>query len=111
MQAAWLNRAQVWATTGRPATSRKSLSTFGPMRVPLPAATMMALFTGLQSAGSGLPTQARPHRRGERLLVVQTALHAGRQSNNFNCTDCEPLYSLICGAKARSKVPVGNASL
>src|SRR5437867_8962358 len=42
MQAAWLNLAQVWATTGRPATSRKSLSTFGPMRVPLPAATMMA---------------------------------------------------------------------
>src|SRR2546425_622546 len=74
MQAAWLNRAQVWATTGRPATSSKSLSTFGPMRVPLPAATMMALFTGLQVAGCRWPRQARLGMRqacGERWVVAQ----------------------------------------
>ncbi len=40
--AASLNCLQVCATTGRPATSSQSLSTFAPMRVPLPAATMMA---------------------------------------------------------------------
>src|SRR5688500_3388030 len=39
-------RSQVCATTGRPATSRKSLSTLGPMRVPRPAATMMAKVIG-----------------------------------------------------------------
>ncbi len=42
IQAALSNRCHVWAITGRPASSRKSLSTFGPMRVPAPAATMMA---------------------------------------------------------------------
>src|ERR1035438_4820065 len=44
MHAASLNCFQVWATTGRPATSSQSLSTLAPMRVPLPAATMMAEF-------------------------------------------------------------------
>ena len=44
MQSARSKRSHVCATSGRPATSRKSLSTFGPMRVPRPAATMMAAF-------------------------------------------------------------------
>ena len=34
----------VWATTGRPATSRKSLSPPAPIRVPRPAATMTTEF-------------------------------------------------------------------
>ena len=38
------SNCQLSATTGFPATVRKSLSTPGPMRVPFPAATMMALF-------------------------------------------------------------------
>src|SRR5437773_4301643 len=44
-------------------------------------------------------------------FVAPEALHAGCQSNNFNCSDLDPLYSLICGTKARSKFPAGNASL
>src|SRR5262245_46314972 len=50
-------RCQVWATTGRPATSRKSLSVPAPMRVPRPAATMMALFTAVKVAGSNAEVQ------------------------------------------------------
>src|ERR1039458_6364339 len=36
------NRRQVCATIGQPPSSRKSLSILGPIRVPLPAATIMA---------------------------------------------------------------------
>ena len=42
MHPASSNRRQVCATMGHPSNSTKSLSTWGPMRVPLPAATMMA---------------------------------------------------------------------
>src|SRR2546428_7087078 len=35
-------RCQVCAMTGRPATARNNLSTPGPMRTPLPAATIIA---------------------------------------------------------------------
>ena len=42
MAGACSNRRQVCARTGQPAISRKSLSTFWPMRVPLPAATIKA---------------------------------------------------------------------
>src|SRR6266850_7392377 len=42
MQAASSKRRQVRASTGTPLSSRNSLSTLGPMRVPLPAATIMA---------------------------------------------------------------------
>ena len=54
MQAASLNCLQVWATTGRPATSSQSLSTLAPMRVPLPAATMMAEVIRLKAKGRKL---------------------------------------------------------
>ena len=56
-------RRHVWATTGRPATSRNNLSMPGPIRVPLPAATMMAVFIekrrGLGAAPQGADSQSR----------------------------------------------------
>src|SRR5438270_9733758 len=79
MQSAESKRCQVWAMTGRPAASRKSLSTSWPafgsrplrlwtrtsgsqaavrMRVPFPAATMRAVFMPWKShLGSGTPIE------------------------------------------------------
>src|SRR6185503_19701397 len=79
------------------------------MRVPWPAATMMALFIGLQVAGFFLCVLCVLC--GSFPSAIANVLHAGRQSNNFNCSDLDPLYSLICGTKARSKFPAGNGAL
>ena len=40
--------------------------------------------------------------KAPRSFLFQSPL-AGRQSRIFNCTEQFPLYSLICGVKARSK--------
>src|SRR5512138_1614116 len=42
MPSAASNWRHVWTTTGQPASSRNNLSRSAPMRVPLPAATIMA---------------------------------------------------------------------
>ena len=53
------NVRQVCATTGEPFNSRNSLSRFGPIRMPLPAATMMAetILPSLKSKGQSLKAE------------------------------------------------------
>ena len=67
MHPASLKRCQVWAMTGRPASSRKSLSMFAPMRVPFPAATIIADVMGARCDEFRTRSRAREREVGIRL--------------------------------------------
>jgi len=69
MPGASSKRRQVCATNGQPFNSRNSLSTSGPMRVPLPAATIRAEVIFQRGAASDrfhLPPSLAPRPRGWR---------------------------------------------
>src|SRR5258707_1011390 len=69
-------RCQVWAMTGRPATLSHNLSTSGPMRVPLPAATRMAAFIGGRDAAKEFLADAPDDTRLVQTILRHLHLHA-----------------------------------
>src|SRR5687767_9310643 len=71
MHGASSNRRQVCAMTGSPATSRNNLSMFGPMRVPRPAATMMALVMGRDVQRSQPKVQCETTNQYEQTLMKE----------------------------------------
>ncbi len=74
-------RPHVWATTGRPPTARKSLSTPGPIRVPWPAATMSAVFTLGWGCGAGVPARVQAAASNRRQAPRSRASRAGERAS------------------------------
>src|SRR5258706_5172801 len=69
-------RCQVWTMTGRPATLSHNLSTSGPMRVPLPAATRMAAFMKCKLPRKNCLTDAPHDARLVQIVLRHLHLHA-----------------------------------